>query len=98
MAEIQERAAGQSLPPRSRRSPREHTGAPDRIESAQGMRHGADTGVVTGMEYALLGLIRARPMHAYELSQQLASGEALGRVWRLKQSHLYALLSKLEAA
>ncbi len=55
-------------------------------------------GVATGMEYALLGLVRAQPMHAYELSQQLARGEALGRVWRLKQSHLYALLSKLEAA
>jgi PadR family transcriptional regulator, regulatory protein AphA len=53
---------------------------------------------IQGVELALLGLLRARPMHAYEMAQQLARGEALGRVWRLKQSHLYALLNKLEAA
>lgn len=54
-----------------------------------------------GMEHALLGLVRSRPMHAYEMYQQLThapDGQALGRVWRLKQSHLYALLAKLEAA
>src|SRR5690242_18868036 len=56
---------------------------------------------IEGMEHALLGLVRSRPMHAYEMYQQLMrapDGQALGRVWRLKQSHLYALLAKLEAA
>jgi DNA-binding PadR family transcriptional regulator len=51
-----------------------------------------------GVECALLGLLRVRPMHAYEMAQRLAHGEPLARVWRLKQSHLYALLGKLEAA
>lgn len=50
-----------------------------------------------GVEYALLGLLRDRPMHAYEMAQQLAQGEPLARVWRLKLSHLYALLGKLAA-
>lgn len=51
-----------------------------------------------GLEYALLGLLRAQPMHAYEMYQRLTTKEALGSVWRLKQSHLYALLAKLEDA
>jgi PadR family transcriptional regulator AphA len=49
-----------------------------------------------GVEYALLGLLRERPMHAYEMHQQLERSDVLGRVWRLKQSHLYALLARLE--
>lgn len=56
------------------------------------------TSLVAGVEHALLGLLRERPMHAYEMSQQLVRAEQLGLVWRLKQSHLYALLAKLEAA
>lgn len=51
-----------------------------------------------GVEHALLGLLRARPMHAYEMHQQLVQAEALGLVWRLKQGHLYALLARLESA
>ncbi|HEX6817416.1 MAG TPA: helix-turn-helix transcriptional regulator [Ktedonobacterales bacterium] len=53
-----------------------------------------------GIEHAPLGLLRQYPMHAYEMYQQLlrgAEGQALARVWRLKQSHLYALLARLEA-
>lgn len=49
-----------------------------------------------GVEHALLGLLRERPMHAYEMYQRLSSVDALRLVWRLKQSHLYALLAKLE--
>ena len=52
----------------------------------------------TGVEHALLGLLRARPMHAYEMHQQLLQAEALGLVWHLKQGHLYALLARLEAS
>ncbi len=50
------------------------------------------------MEHALLGLLAERPMHAYEMHQTLAQGRALGLVWRLKQSQLYALLGRLEEA
>ena len=48
------------------------------------------------MGYALLGLLRREPLHAYEMYQRLRRGDALGRVWQLKQSHLYALLARLE--
>jgi DNA-binding PadR family transcriptional regulator len=47
-------------------------------------------------EFALLGFLRRRPMYGYEIHQQLSSSTGLGLVWRLKQSQLYALLSKLE--
>jgi DNA-binding PadR family transcriptional regulator len=50
------------------------------------------------LEHALLGFLRERPMHAYEIHQHLLQNEALGRVWRLKQSQLYALLARLEEA
>lgn len=55
------------------------------------------TATPSGIEHALLGLLRARPMHAYEMHQQLIQAEALGLVWHLKQGHLYALLARLEA-
>lgn len=48
------------------------------------------------MEYALLGLLRHEPLHAYEMYQRLQRGELLGHIWQLKQSHLYALLARLE--
>jgi DNA-binding PadR family transcriptional regulator len=50
-----------------------------------------------GLEYALLGLLRHRPMHAYEMHLQLRRTEQLGLVWHLKQGNLYAHLAKLEA-
>jgi PadR family transcriptional regulator AphA len=48
------------------------------------------------MEYALLGFLRQRPMHAYEMHQTLTQAEALGLVWHVKQSQLYALITRLE--
>lgn len=48
------------------------------------------------MEHALLGFLCDAPMHAYEMHQQLHEAEALGLVWRIKQSQLYALLARLE--
>jgi PadR family transcriptional regulator, regulatory protein AphA len=48
------------------------------------------------MEHALLGFLLDDPIHAYEMHQQLHQAEALGLVWRIKQSQLYALLSRLE--
>ena len=50
------------------------------------------------LEHALLGFLRQRPMHAYEMHQILTQARTLGRVWHLKQSHLYALLARLEDA
>ncbi|MFN8459541.1 MAG: PadR family transcriptional regulator [Anaerolineae bacterium] len=47
-------------------------------------------------EFALLGFLRRRPMYGYEIHQQLSHATGLGLVWRLKQSQLYALLTKLE--
>lgn len=49
-----------------------------------------------GTERALLGFLWQRPMHAYELHQQLTQSEAWMYVWPLKQSNVYALLAKLE--
>lgn len=49
-----------------------------------------------GLEYALLGLLRREPLHAYEMYQRFRRGELLGHIWQLKQSHLYALLARLE--
>ncbi|HYF64858.1 MAG TPA: PadR family transcriptional regulator [Herpetosiphonaceae bacterium] len=48
------------------------------------------------IEHAALGLLRQRPMHAYEMHQSLRRPDALGLVWRLKQSLLYAILERLE--
>jgi DNA-binding PadR family transcriptional regulator len=48
------------------------------------------------IEWSLLGLLAERPMHGYELHQQLTEPAGLGLVWRIKQSQLYALLTRLE--
>ncbi|HEU5015852.1 MAG TPA: PadR family transcriptional regulator [Roseiflexaceae bacterium] len=48
------------------------------------------------LEHALLGFVRQRPTHAYEIHQMLQHSEKLGLVWHLKQSQLYALLTRLE--
>ena len=50
------------------------------------------------IEHALLGFVYTRPGHGYEIYQQLADANGLWQVWRLKQSQLYALLTKLEEA
>lgn len=48
------------------------------------------------VEYALLGFVYERPTHGYEIYQQLSAPAGLWQVWRMKQSQLYALLTKLE--
>lgn len=48
------------------------------------------------IEHALLGFLRQSPMHGYEIHQRLSSSDGLEMVWHLKQSYLYALLTKLE--
>ena len=48
------------------------------------------------VEYALLGFVYEQPTHGYEIYQQLSDPQGLWQVWRMKQSQLYALLTKLE--
>lgn len=50
------------------------------------------------LEYMLLGLIRRRPAHGYELLQRWNEPGGIGMVWRVKPGLLYAALEKLEAA
>jgi PadR family transcriptional regulator, regulatory protein AphA len=50
------------------------------------------------LEHALLGFLRQHSMYPYEIYQTLAQARELGRVWHLKQSQLYALLTRLEEA
>lgn len=47
-------------------------------------------------ELALLGFLRQRPMHGYEIHQQLSDPQGLDGLWRMKLSRLYALLGRLE--
>lgn len=49
-----------------------------------------------GMELALLGFLLQGPQHGYQLHQLISDPAGLGLIWSLKQSQLYALLSKLE--
>ncbi len=46
-------------------------------------------------EYALLGLLKNRPMHGYELFQYFADGTP-GQIVHLEMSQMYAFLKKLE--
>jgi DNA-binding PadR family transcriptional regulator len=46
-------------------------------------------------EYAILGLLKDRPMHGYELFQYFADG-TLGQIVHLEMSQMYAFLKKLE--
>lgn len=46
-------------------------------------------------EYALLGLLREKPDHGYDLDRRLRAD--LGQVWRVSQSQVYNILSRLEA-
>ncbi len=46
-------------------------------------------------EYVILGLLKTRPMHGYELFQQFEGG-TLGEIVHLEMSQMYAFLKKLE--
>ena len=48
------------------------------------------------IEHALLGLLYRRPLHGYQLHQELTEAHDLGLVWRLKEAQLYRLLGRLE--
>lgn len=47
-------------------------------------------------ELALLGFPRKQPLHGYEIYRRLNETPELRAVWRMKQSRLYAILSRLE--
>ena len=49
-----------------------------------------------GIELVLLGFLREGPMHGYQIFQMFSEPNSLKLVWELKQSQLYALLTKLE--
>jgi PadR family transcriptional regulator AphA len=55
-----------------------------------------DRGSAEPARFALLGLLLSKPAHGYDLSRHFAPTSALGDVIRLSESHLYALLSRLE--
>jgi DNA-binding PadR family transcriptional regulator len=46
------------------------------------------------IELAVLGLLKDRPMHGYQLSREL--GESLGGLWRVSYGSLYPTLRRLE--
>ena len=44
----------------------------------------------------LLGLLLAQPQHGYQLLETFQDSKALGRVWKLSTSQLYAVLKRLQ--
>ncbi len=44
----------------------------------------------------LLGLLMAQPQHGYQLLETFQDKQALGRVWKLSTSQLYAVLKRLQ--
>lgn len=52
------------------------------------------TGTDSMIELAILGLLKDRPMHGYQLSRELA--EQLGGLWRVSYGSLYPTLRRLE--
>lgn len=44
----------------------------------------------------ILGLLRLRPMHGYELLECFRKREHLGRIWTMSTSQIYAVLKRLE--
>ncbi len=44
----------------------------------------------------LLGLLMAQPRHGYQLLETFQDTRALGRVWKLSTSQLYAVLKRLQ--
>lgn len=47
-------------------------------------------------EYALLGLLTAKPAHGYELHQRLST--ELGQIWHISLSQAYNILKRLEGS
>ena len=45
----------------------------------------------------ILGLIKAQPMHGYQLLEKFRDKNQLGRVWTMSTSQMYAVLNRLES-
>jgi len=50
----------------------------------------------TPAEYAILGLVYQRPVHGYQIAQEMAPGSGLGLICPLRRSNVYFLLGNLE--
>jgi DNA-binding PadR family transcriptional regulator len=48
------------------------------------------------LEHVLLALLDPKPMHGYELYQELCAMPGISMIWNIKQALLYAILAKLE--
>jgi PadR family transcriptional regulator, regulatory protein AphA len=48
------------------------------------------------LEHILLALLDQKPMHGYELYQELCGMQGISKIWNIKQALLYAMLEKLE--
>jgi len=64
----------------------------------QGVSINAVTQPPFHLENVLLGFLWQGPQYGYQLHQMLSDLSGLGLIWRVKQSHVYALLEKLEKA
>lgn len=49
----------------------------------------------TSSEFVLLGLINEKPTHGYDLHKMITDPDAIGMIWNVKMSNLYAQLEKL---
>jgi DNA-binding PadR family transcriptional regulator len=48
------------------------------------------------LEHILLAFLDQKPMHGYELYQELCATKGISQIWNIKQALLYAILDKLE--
>jgi len=51
---------------------------------------------LTPAEYAILGLVSQRPVHGYQIAQEMAPDGGLGLICPLRRSNVYFLLGNLE--
>ncbi len=51
---------------------------------------------ISPMEIMLLGFLREKPMHGYDLFKVIKQPGGLSEIWRINQSNLYAMLDSLE--
>lgn len=51
---------------------------------------------VATLEFVLLALLDQKPMHGYELYQELCGLQGVSQIWNIKQGTLYAMLNKFE--
>jgi len=48
------------------------------------------------LEHVLLAILDQKPMHGYEMYQEICAMPGISKVWNIKQALLYAILDKLE--